>query len=314
MHITRSLLALLAVGLAGGCMKKASMEGSSAPPSYDMAMEEDYGSGGYDEVEADFDDYGDAEEVMAKSEPREDSPAVGGMRDRKVARKSKRNGIAPGGQSAPEPAPAAPAEESGPEPEPTKTKAKPGSETKDADEPESVARQIIYTAEMRLSVFNVEEAMQRVEALAISVEGYVQQMRDGYFILRIPAPRLRDVMDGVGGLGMVTQRSLEARDVTEEYVDVSTRIRVLRETQGQLIALLKKTKNVEEALHVRQALDQVTMQLEQALGRLRVLESLIGFSTLTVYIQERGPQNDIPSSNDPFPWVDSLGVEATEWN
>ena len=65
---------------------------------------------------------------------------------------------------------------------------------------------------------------------------------------------------------------------------------------------------------VRQALDKVTMELEQALGRLRMLENLIGFSTLTVYVDERGPQNDIPSSNDPFPWVDSLGVEATEWN
>ena len=56
------------------------------------------------------------------------------------------------------------------------------------------------------------------------------------------------------------------------------------------------------------------MELEQAMGRLRLLESLIGFSTLTVRMSLRGPQNAVPSSNDPFPWVDVLGVEATEWN
>jgi hypothetical protein len=167
---------------------------------------------------------------------------------------------------------------------------------------------------MRLSVFKVKEVMAEIEALALEVDGYVQQMRDGYYVLRIPAANLRDVMDGVSGLGMVTQRSLQARDVTEEYVDLTTRIRVLRDTQNQLLELLKRAKTVEEALHVRQALDKVTMELEQALGRLRMLENLIGFSTLTVYVDERGPQNDIPSSNDPFPWVDSLGVEATEWN
>jgi hypothetical protein len=50
------------------------------------------------------------------------------------------------------------------------------------------------------------------------------------------------------------------------------------------------------------------------MGRLRLLESQIGFSTLTVRMSLRGPQNAVPSSNDPFPWVDGLGIEATEWN
>lgn len=195
-----------------------------------------------------------------------------------------------------------------------KSEAKPGPADTTSKEPEKqVARQIIYTAEMHLAVFKREEAMKQVEAVTLAVGGYIQTMSEGYYVVRIPAARLRDVMSEVGNLGMVTHRSLQAQDVTEQYVDLQTRIRVLRETQAQLIDLLKKAHNVEETLRVRQALDQVTMELEQALGRLRMLESLIGFSTLTIRIEERGPQNAVPSSNDPFPWVDSLGVEATEW-
>ena len=79
--------------------------------------------------------------------------------------------------------------------------------------------------------------------------------------------------------------------VTQEYVDLTTRIRVLKETQTQLIALLKQARNVEEALQVRRSLDAITMELEQAMGRLRMLENLIGFSTLTLRLSERGPQN-----------------------
>ena len=96
-------------------------------------------------------------------------------------------------------------------------------------------------------------------------------------------------------------------------MDLQTRIRVLKETQAQLIALLKRSRNVEEALKVRQALDRVTMELEQATGRMRMLRNLIGFSTLTLNFDERGPHIDTPSSNDPFTWVNNLGVEATEW-
>ena len=182
------------------------------------------------------------------------------------------------------------------------------------DDRKTYARQIIYTAEMQISVYKLDDAMARAEELTLAAGGYVQNLAQGYYVLRIPAPALRGVMDELARLGVVEARTLQARDVTEEYVDLTTRIRVLRETQAQLLTLLKQARNVDETLKVRESLDQITMQLEQATGRLRMLESLIGFSTLTVRMSQRGPQNTIPSSNDPFPWVDGLGVEATEWN
>ena len=51
-------------------------------------------------------------------------------------------------------------------------------------------------------------------------------------------------------------------------------------------------------------------------GRTVAITGANGFigRNLTVRLSERGPQNAVPSSNDPFPWVDTLGVEATEWN
>jgi hypothetical protein len=195
-------------------------------------------------------------------------------------------------------------------PETTPTKDEPSEE----DKKKQFARQIIYTAELQLSVYKLDESMQRAEELTLAAGGYVQNMSQGYYVLRIPAPALRGIMDELARLGVVEARTLQARDVSEEFVDLTTRIRVLRETQGQLLALLKSARTVDEALKVRASLDALTMELEQAMGRLRMLESLIGFSTLTVRMSLRGPQNAVPSSNDPFPWVDGLGVEATEWN
>jgi len=201
------------------------------------------------------------------------------------------------------------------EPKPVAPGAKEGSgdAEKEADK-KQYARQIIYTAEMQISVYKLDDAMQRAEELTLAAGGYIQNLSQGYYVLRIPAPALRGVMDNLGKLGVVEARTLQASDVTEQYVDLTTRIKVLRETQAQLLSLLKQARNVEEALKVRQHVDAVTMELEQAMGRLRMLESMIGFSTLTVRMSQRGPQNTVPSSNDPFPWVDGLGVEATEWN
>ncbi|MGB1013749.1 MAG: DUF4349 domain-containing protein [Nannocystaceae bacterium] len=195
----------------------------------------------------------------------------------------------------------------------SETSAEPETPEQSNDEPQQFARQIIYVADMTISVFNLEDAMEKAEKVATQAGGYVQAMSTGQYVLRIPAAKLRNVMENLGGLGVVENRNLQARDVTEEFFDLQTRIEVLEGTQTQLLNLLKKAKNVKEALSVRQALDKVTMELEQAKGRLRLLQNQIGFSTLTVRIEERGPHTSYPTSDDPFPWVDSLGVEATEW-
>lgn len=182
-----------------------------------------------------------------------------------------------------------------------------------ADDDPTAGRHIIYTASMQISVFNLKDAAERAEALPNRYGGYVQNMSGTYFVMRIPSAQLRKAMDELGGLGVVDSRTLDAQDVTEEFLDVETRITVLEGTQKQMLELLTKARTVEEALQVRQALDQITMELEVLKGRLRRLESLTEFSTLTVNLVERGPHTVTPSSNDPFPWVDELGVEATEW-
>jgi hypothetical protein len=182
----------------------------------------------------------------------------------------------------------------------------------DDDQPDH-GREIIYIAGMQISVYDLENAMTTVEALPETYGGWVHMRTQNQLVLRLPAIHLKPVMAMLSKIGVVEARTLQAQDVTAEYVDLESRIKVLRDTQTQLLDLLGKAKTVEEALHVRRALDEVTMELEVALGRMRQLSDLIAYSTLTVTLIERGPQDSIPTSNDPFRWVDTLGVEATEW-
>jgi hypothetical protein len=196
---------------------------------------------------------------------------------------------------------------------PYRTEAGEPSTTSDKDQTPDHGRQIIYVAGMQVSVYNLESAIGMVESMPERFGGWVHMRNQSQVVLRLPADRLKPAMAELATLGVVEARTLQAQDVTAEYVDLDSRIKVLRETQTQLLDLLGKAKTVEEALHVRRALDQVTMELEVALGRMRQLSDLIAYSTLTVTLVERGPQDHIPTSNDPFGWVDTLGVEATEW-
>ena len=286
------VIAPAVICLAASACKSPAMYESAGPeplpmaPVYDATSDSSL-AGGEDQARGDL-MRSDEATVLSSLAP---APVEGDRR----AYKNKRAQIA-------EPAPEQP---------PAEVREAPTTEVEDPVEDHG--REIIYTAGLQLGVYDLESALALVEALPERVGGWVHMRNQQQVVLRVPAAKLELVMAELAGLGIVEARTLQAQDVTAEYVDLESRIKVLRETQAQLFSLLGKAKTVEEALHVRKALDEVTMQLELALGRMRQLDDLISFSTLTVTLVERGPYNNTPTSNDPFRWVDQLGVEATEW-
>ena len=218
--------------------------------------------------------------------------------------------------SAPQKNEARPEAPTPPEPSAAEEGGADSAEPQQADEqpPEAeVARHIVYTAGMRIAVFNLQDALAAAEGIPDRYGGYVQTMTDTQVVLRIPSKNLRTVMGGLSGYGNVEQRWLRSQDVTAEFTDLASRLKALEKTHAQLLELLGTARTVAEALQVRQALDQVSAELEIIKGRLRQLENMTTYSTLTLDFYERGPHTPVPSSNDPFPWVDSLGVENTEW-
>ncbi len=179
--------------------------------------------------------------------------------------------------------------------------------------PKEYARQVVYSGTMTVSVYELEQSKDSVETFVTEAGGYVQRMAEDSMVLRIPAAEFRTVADSIGKLGRLDEESYEALDVTEDYYDLETRIAVLEKTQTQLMALLGQARSVKDALEVRAALDEVTLELESALGRQRVLASQVRFSALSLTLGQRAPRSAKPPTNDPFPWVDDIGVEGTAW-
>ena len=159
----------------------------------------------------------------------------------------------------------------------------------------------------------IEPAVETIIALPERYGGWIHYRDAARVIMRVPAQHLKTVMATVSELGIVEAKTLRADDVTAEFTDLEARIKILEETEAHLLKLLAKAKTVEDSLHVRRALDQVSMELELARGRMRALSESIAFSTLTIDLTQRGPEVETPTSNDPFGWVDDLGTEATEF-
>ncbi len=247
MYVRATVVLGLLLGVTG-CASK--MGASAAAPYEGYAEYEDYGA--YDEMDASA-DYDKAEMAVLEPEPM-DAPSFKSKRADRRARRAERG---PGGASGGSAAPASPADASEPAPEANAG----GGEAEKAvadDGAQDHGRHIIYTATMQLAVFNLEDAMKRAESLPDKYGGFVQNMSASYFVMRIPAANLRKAMDELAGLGIVQNRTLDAQDVTEEFLDIETRIAVLEATQKQMMELLTKARTVDEALKVPGVLAVVT--------------------------------------------------------
>ena len=163
--------------------------------------------------------------------------------------------------------------------------------------PSTFERMIIRTVSLTLGVADVQDAYRQVERIASEQGGMVansQVRQEGdrtvaTVTVRVAADpatyqatleRLRAVAE------KVTDEQVQSQDVTEEYVDLDSRLRNLRATEDSLVALLGRAQRVEDILQIQRELTQVRGQIEQVQGRRQVLERRTEMATINLQIRE----------------------------
>jgi hypothetical protein len=175
---------------------------------------------------------------------------------------------------------------------------------------QTVVRQplLIYTATLRLAVYQAEPRLAQAEKIAIDAGGYLVRRDNLSITVRVPAARFKDVLHAMEKLGEVTGREIQAEDVTDEFFDLGTRLRNARAMRDRLEQLLARANTVEDALKVEQELGRLTGEIERLEGRLKLLRELLAFSTVKLELEPRPVEVLSSRVKLPFPWLDELGL------
>lgn len=162
-----------------------------------------------------------------------------------------------------------------------------------------VQRLVIKTASLTVEVEDVAVAEARISARAAELGGYVvaaqssgsdAASRVATITFRVPAQRFDEALAGVEGLARkVFSRTISGDDVTEEFVDLESRLRNLEATRDRLLDLLTRASRVDDALQVNQALSDVQGQIEQIQGRMKYLQQSAAFSAISVELRPVPP-------------------------
>ena len=105
--------------------------------------------------------------------------------------------------------------------------------------------------------------------------------------LRIPSVKFDEFISGIEkDVTKFDEKRIEVLDVTEEYIDISARMKTKKELEQHYYDLLKQTKNVAEVLLVEEQLNTVRADIESAEGRLKYLKDKVNMSTLHLTFYE----------------------------
>ena len=173
---------------------------------------------------------------------------------------------------------------------------------------EKAAPLLIYRAFLTMAVFETKKVINAIEALAKSRGGYLVARDDVAITVRVPVSTFDAALTDIAKQGDELRRQVQVEDVTAEYNDLSIELKNAQDVRERLVVLLDKAQKVEEALAVEAELARLTDKIERIKGRLKLLNELVAFSTITVRFEARAVEQVNSNVQLPFPWLKQLGL------
>ncbi len=153
---------------------------------------------------------------------------------------------------------------------------------------------MIYTADVTLQTKEYDAACAALNSLVTELGGYFETRelnqggayRSMYCVVRVPAGKFIPFLDRAGNIANMTYRSENSTDVSEAYYDLEARLTTQRTKLTRLQELLAKAESMEDIITIESSISDTELQIEYLTGSLRHYDSLIGFSTINLSLNE----------------------------
>jgi hypothetical protein len=160
-------------------------------------------------------------------------------------------------------------------------------------------RKIIRNAELDLQVNNVEAMLATIRGITDSAQGLVFASSTSFdgdnqlatITLDVPGSNFDQVINNLrsaSGVKKVQRESVTSQDVTDEYVDLQSRLKSLNASHDRLLALIAQATNINDIVTLDDHLSDIETQIDQTTGRMNYLDKKTSFSRIVVALSPVG--------------------------
>jgi hypothetical protein len=182
-------------------------------------------------------------------------------------------------------------------------------------------KMVIKDAELEVLVQNTDVAIAQVNQLTADYGGYIISTQSWYtdgfkhatLRLGIPSASFETVLNQLRDLSLrVIKETASGQDVSNEYVDLQSKLTNLEATADRVRDFLNDAKTIEETLTVSAQLAELEAQIEQVKGQMRYYEGRSAYSTVTVNLVPQHPTPTPTLTPTPIPPTPTPGWSATD--
>lgn len=153
---------------------------------------------------------------------------------------------------------------------------------------------VIYSADITLETKEFDSAEQAISRIVAGLGGWFENRsvyqgggsRSLRCTVRVPAKSFTAFLDQAGQAAHVTSRDEYAEDVSEAYYDSESRLVTQRTKLERLHHLLSQAEAMEDIISLENAISETELEIERLTGSLRKYDSLVGYSTITLRLEE----------------------------
>jgi len=163
---------------------------------------------------------------------------------------------------------------------------------------------IIKNANCRIKVDHVEKATLLSKEIVTTFNGYISNeyftntnyAKENRLTIRVPKENFDKVLDSICTIAdFVDYKNISTKDVTEEYVDIRSRLKTKLEVKQRYETILKsKANTVEDILLTEDNLRILQEEIEASQGRLNYLSNKVSYSTIQFELYETVTPKDEP--------------------
>jgi hypothetical protein len=156
-------------------------------------------------------------------------------------------------------------------------------------------RLVIQNADLAIVVKDTKAKMDQMSQLAKNMGGFVvsanlyqttapngTQVPEGSIVIRVPADRLEEALTLIKADAVDVQNETRTgQDVTQEYVDLKSRLKNLEAAEAQLTKIMEEAKKTEDVLNVFNQLVYYREQIELVKGQMQYYEQSATYSAIS---------------------------------
>ena len=163
-------------------------------------------------------------------------------------------------------------------------------------------RKMIKKADYKFEVENVDESTLKVHELAEEYSGFVANMNlstsatsmTNRMTVRVLNEQFEPLLNALSKEAVfVYHKRITSQDVTEQYVDLESRLKVKKEVKKRYTEMLRNNaKTLEQVLHAEEKIRVLQEEIESKEGRLRLLADQVSLSEIQLEMSQQVEYQD----------------------